>query len=79
MSDQPIGQDETRQGDDFTSLSSIGAMNRVLDALASWKKSNSVEPEFVIGLEVLFLYIYLYRVVLNVHPCRLMSILLALV
>lgn len=63
----------------FFVLSSIGAMNRVLDALATWKKSNSVEPEFVIGLEVLFLHISLYRVVLNAHICRLMKIRLALV
>ncbi|KAK8789359.1 hypothetical protein WA588_001244, partial [Blastocystis sp. NMH] len=41
VSDQPIGDEETRQG----------SINRVMDALSKWEKNNTTNPRFVIGLE----------------------------
>ena len=58
VSDQPIGQDETRTGLNCTLFSCIGAINRVKDAFNKWNSSNSAIPEFVIGLEVFFFLLY---------------------
>lgn len=53
VSDQPMGDEETRQGSSLMSLCyEIGSINRVMDALSKWKKDNTTNPRFVIGLEV---------------------------
>ena len=53
VSDQPIGDEETRQGSSLMSLCyEIGSINRVMNALSKWEKDNTTNPRFVIGLEV---------------------------
>ena len=52
VSDQPIGDEETRQGSSLMSLCyEIGSINRVMDALSKWEKNNTTNPRFVIGLD----------------------------
>lgn len=54
MSDQPFGEEETRQGRSLTNcLISVGSINRVMNAQQKWKEEHGEQPEFIVGLEVL--------------------------
>lgn len=54
VSDQPFGEEETRQGSSVTNcLISLGSINRVMNAQQRWKEEHDELPEFIVGLEVL--------------------------
>ena len=52
VSDQPFGEEETRQGILYSDrVIGIGSINRVLYARQQWEKEH---VDFIVGLEVVF-------------------------
>ena len=55
VSDQPFGEDETRQGILYSDrVIGIGSINRVLYARHQWEKEHDEQVDFIVGLEVVF-------------------------
>ena len=55
VSDQPFGEDETRQGILYSDrVIGVGSINRVLYARQQWEKEHDEQVDFIVGLEVVF-------------------------
>lgn len=55
VSDQPFGEDETRQGILYSDrVIGVGSINRVLYARQQWEKEHDEQVDFIVGLEVGF-------------------------
>ena len=55
VSDQPFGEEETRQGILYSDrVIGVGSINRVLYARQQWEKEHDEQVDFIVGLEVVF-------------------------